>query len=153
MLVPKTSQARALFEEMKSESDAQMIQLESSSGDCFSIHAFVLQSLSPDFTRMVNEACRDPTTPCFLPYSNAAIWSLLQLAYTGITAANEGIVEEQLQMAASYSLPVLTKIASNFLVSSLTVDNWEINYRLGQKFLCEHSLEKMIGFICRQSIY
>ena len=83
-----------------------------------------------------------------LPYSTEVISTIVELAYTGATTTKESIVVEQLQMAAHYGITLLTKICSDFLVSTLTVVNWHDRYRLGQKFLCKHALEQMMMFIC-----
>ena len=117
--------------------------LQSQDGAVFSIHTIVMSSLSPDFRDMMPEE----THHC-LPYSTEVISTIVELAYTGVTTTKESILEEQLQMAAHYDIALLTKICSDFLVSTLTVVNWHERYRLGQKFLCKHTLEQMMMFIC-----
>ena len=117
--------------------------LQSQDGAVFSIHTIVMSSLSPDFRDMMPEE----THHC-LPYSTEVISTIVELAYTGVTTTKESILEEQLQMAAHYDITLLTKICSDFVVSTLTVDNWHERYRLGQKFLCKHTLEQMMMFIC-----
>ena len=117
--------------------------LQSRDGAVFSIHTIVMSSLSPDFRDMMPEE----THHC-LPYSTEVISTIVELAYTGATTTKESILEEQLQMAANYDISLLTKICSDFLVSTLTVVNWRDRYRLSQKFLCSHTLEQMMMFIC-----
>ena len=117
--------------------------LQSEDGAVFNIHTIVMSSLSPDFRDMMPEE----THHC-LPYSTDVICTIVELAYTGATTTKESIVEEQLQMAAHYGISLMTKICSDFLLSTLTVVNWHERYRLGQKFLCKHTLEQMMMFIC-----
>ena len=117
--------------------------LQSEDGAVFNIHTIVMSSLSPDFRDMMPEE----THHC-LPYSTEVISTIVELAYTGATTTKESILEEQLQMAAHYDITLLTKICSDFVVSTLTVVNWHERYRLGQKFLCKHTLEQMMMFIC-----
>ena len=117
--------------------------LQSQDGAVFSVHTIVMSSLSPDFRDMMPEE----THHC-LPYSTEVISTIVELAYTGATTTKESILEEQLQMAAHFDITLLTKICSDFVVSTLTVDNWHERYRLGQKFLCKHTLEQMMMFIC-----
>ena len=117
--------------------------LQSQDGAVFSIHTIVMSSLSTDFREMMPEE----THHC-LPYSTEVISTIVELAYTGATTTKESILEEQLQMAAHYDITLLTKICSDFLVSTLTVVNWRDRYRLSQKFLCSHTLEQMMMFIC-----
>ena len=117
--------------------------LQSEDGAVFNIHTIVMSSLSHDFRDMMPEE----THHC-LPYSAEVIYSIVELAYTGATTTKESILEEQLQMAAHYGITLLTKICSDFVVSTLTLANWHARYRLGQKFLCKHTLEQMMMFIC-----
>ena len=117
--------------------------LQSEDGAVFNVHTIVISSLCPDFRDMMPEK----THHC-LPYSTEVISTIVELAYTGATTTKESILEEQLQMAAHYGITLLTKICSDFLVSTLTVVNWHERYRLGQKFLCKHTLEQMKMFIC-----
>ena len=117
--------------------------LQSQDGAVFSIHTIVMSSLSPDFRDLMPEE----THHC-LPYSTEVISTIVELAYTGATTTKESILEEQLQMAAHYGITLLTKICSDFVVSTLTLINWHERYRLGQKFLCKHTLEQMMMFIC-----
>ena len=117
--------------------------LQSEDGAVFNIHTIVMSSLCPDFRDMMPEE----THHC-LPYSTEVISTIVELAYTGATTTKESILEEQLQMAAHYGITLLTKICSDFVVSTLTVVNWHERYRLGQKFLCKHTLEQMMMFIC-----
>ena len=117
--------------------------LQSQDDAVFNVHTIVMSSLSPEFRDMMPEE----THHC-LPYSTEVISTIVELAYTGATTTKESILEEQLQMAAHYGITLLTKICSDFLVSTLTVVNWHQRYRLGQKFLCKHVLEQMKMFIC-----
>jgi len=117
--------------------------LQSEDGAVFNIHTIVMSSLSHDFRDMMPEQ----THHC-LPYSTEVISTIVELAYTGATTTKESILEEQLQMAAHYGITLLTKICSDFVVSTLTVVNWHKRYRLGQKFLCKHTLEQIKMFIC-----
>ena len=117
--------------------------LQSEDGAVFNVHTIVMSSLSHDFRDMMPRA----TNHC-LPYSTEVISTIVELAYTGATTTKESIVVEQLQMAARYGITLLTKICSDFLVSTLTVVNWHERYRLGQKFLCKHTLEQIEMFIC-----
>ena len=117
--------------------------LQSEDGAVFRIHTIVMSSLSHDFKDLMPEE----THHC-LPYSTEVVSTIVELAYTGATTTKESIVVEQLQMAAHYGITLLTKICSDFLVSTLTVVNWHERYRLGQKFLCKHTLEQMKMFIC-----
>ena len=117
--------------------------LQSQDGAVFNVHTIVMSSLSPEFRDMMPEE----THHC-LPYSTEVISTIVELAYTGATTTKESILEEQLQMAAHYGITLLTKICSDFVVSTLTLANWHERYRLGQKFLCKHTLEQMMMFIC-----
>ena len=117
--------------------------LQSQDGAVFSVHTIVMSSLSSDFRDMMPEE----THHC-LPYSTEVISTIVELAYTGATTTKESILEEQLQMAAHYDIALLTKICSDFVISTLTVVNWHQRYRLAQKFLCKHTLEQMMMFIC-----
>ena len=117
--------------------------LQSEDGAVFNIHTIVMSSLSHDFRDMMPEE----THHC-LPYSTEVISTIVELAYTGATTTKESILEEQLQMAAHYDIGLLTKICSDFMVSTLTLVNWHERYRLGQKFLCKHTLEQIKMFIC-----
>ena len=117
--------------------------LQSEDGAVFNIHTIVMSSLSHDFRDMMPEE----THHC-LPYSTEVISTIVELAYTGATTTKESILEEQLQMAAHYGITLLTKICSDFMVSTLNLVNWHERYRLGQKFLCKHTLEQIKMFIC-----
>ena len=117
--------------------------LQSKDGAVFSIHSIAMMSLSPEFREKMQEEAHH----C-LPYSTEAISTLVELAYTGATTTNESILEEQLAIADHYGISLLTKICSDFIVTTLTVENWEKRYRLGQQFLCKHTQEKMKTFIC-----
>ena len=145
---PKTVEAKVIFKQMQEDGMSTNIQLEGNSGYLFLVHSSILEKVSSDFKKIVAQMrSSNQQTPFYLPYSDEVIWGLLELAYTGATTTNESTVEEQLQMAAHYSITLLTKICSDFLVSTLTVVNWHERYRLGQKFLCKHSLEQMKSFL------
>ena len=117
--------------------------VQSKDGAVFNIHTIVMSSLSPDFRDMMPKE-----THHYLPYSTEVVSSVVELAYTGVTTTKESILEEQLKMAAHYNIGLLTKICSDFMVSTLNLVNWHKRYRLGQRFLCKHTLEQMKMFIC-----
>ena len=91
VLISKMDSARALFE-MKSPAQSQMCTLE---------------AISSEFNRISKMK-----SSFFLPYSKEAIWSMVQLAYSDIPTTNESILEDQLQITATYSIPYLTEIMS-----------------------------------------
>ena len=117
--------------------------LQSGDGAIFQVHTIVMMSLCPDFKDLMPEE-----TQHSLPYSSKVISTIVELAYTGATTTDEDILEEQLKMAKHFGIDLLTKICSDFIIATLTIENWDQRYRLGQRFLCKHAMEQVMRFIC-----
>ena len=117
--------------------------LQSGDGAIFQVHTIVMMSLCPDFKDLMPEE-----TQHSLPYSSKVISTIVELAYTGATTTDEDILEEQLKMAKHFGIDLLTKICSDFIIATLTIENWNKRYRLGQRFLCKHAMEQVMRHCC-----
>ena len=108
-------------------------------------HKIIMASLSPDFCTLMKQPERTQS----LPFSTEAVNSLVQLAYTGRITITESTLEEQLEVAALYTINLLTKLCGEFMITSLTTENSYIYFKFCQKFCCHHFTDTVEKFICR----
>ena len=129
-LVPKTPAASTIFNMMKATDGGLQadVKIVGRSGRSFLVHSRVMETLfnisSMDFS---------------MDFSDEAIILLIELAYTGTITPPAQVVDELLQMAAQFGITHLTKLCSDFLLSSLSPANWEEVYKLGKESLCKHA--------------
>ena len=121
------------------------VTLRTEDGADISAHRLVMASLSPDFFEMMKKKHEKIQ---FIPFSAETVNSLIHMAYTGSVVIDGSILEKQFELAAMYHIDNLTKLCSDFVISSLRTGNCVLHYRHSKMYCCVHVVDVIEKFIC-----